>query len=260
MDNATFKQHASDLAILIEGLTHRQVDPALARLRAEEQWELMGVALITAQEVPARAMIDCLLQNGQFGELVPCACFRRQLRQATLLGSGALGAGVFRDFDQDEGGPGVPEHIMAEAEDIAAAAASRRATASVQSANVDRDALRTMVVMRLSEKLLTDRAAVEALITIALASAFEDTRREAAMKVANARRLVAALAKAARIADLIGVAQNTSLTSAKQNVAAAMAADFERWRTEGNQAALAFIAENHADLGMREAAKAALGG
>jgi hypothetical protein len=259
MDNATLKQHASDLAVLIDGLTHRQVDPVIARLAQEGQWELMGIALITAQEVPARAILECLLENKQFGELVPCACFRRQLRQATLLGRGALGAGVFRDFDTDEGGEGVPDHIMAEAEDIAAAAASRRATASVQSANLDRDALRTFVVTRLSERILTDRPAVEALIIIALASAFEDTRREAAMKIANARRLVAALVKAGRLTELIGVAQNTALTSAKQNLAAAMAADFDRWRAEPNRSALEFIRENHPEEGMRAAAQAVLG-
>jgi hypothetical protein len=259
MENATFKKYAADLAILTDGLTHRQVDPVLARLCSDGQYELMGVALITAQEVPARAIIDCLVRNQQFGELIPCACFRRQLRQATLLGKGTLGAGTFRDFDADEGGPGVPDHIMAEAEDIAAAAAARRATASVQSANVDRDALRGLVVARLTEKMLTDRPAVEALITIAQASSFEDTRREAAMKVANAKRLVAAMVKAARIADLIGVAQNTALTSAKQNIAKAIAADFDRWRTENNRPALEFIAENHAEEGMRAAGKQALG-
>ena len=259
MEIASYKKYAPDLAILTDGLTHRQVDPVLARLCADGQWELMGVALITAQEVPARAIIDCLLENKQFGELVPCACFRRQLRQATLVGKGTLGAGTFRDFDADEGGPGVPDHIMAEAEDIAVAAAARRATASVQSANVDRDSLRTFIVNRLTERMLTDRPAVEALITIAQASAFEDTRREAAMKVANAKRLVAALVKAARVADLVGVAQSTALTSAKQNIAKALAVEFDRWRTENNRLALEFIAENHAEEGMRAAAKMALG-
>ena len=135
---------------------------------------------------------------------------------------------------------------------------TRLATASVQAANIDRDPLRTMVVTRLTEKMLTERAAVEALITIALASAFEETRREAAMKVANNKRLVAAMVKAARIADLAGVADSTALTSAKQNIAKTMAAEFERWRIEGNRPALEFIAENHAELGMREAAKTAL--
>ncbi len=253
------KQHAADLETLIDGLTHRQIDPILAGLCQEQQWELMATALVTAQEVPAHAIIDCLLDNGQYAALVPCACFRRQIRQATLSGGGRVGAGVFRDLDTEEDGEGVPEHIMVEVEDIAAAAASRRATASVQAANIDRDPLRTLVITRLTEKMVTERGAVEALITIALASAFEDTRREAAMKIANNKRLVAALVKAARIADLVGVAQSTGLSSARQNLARAMAADLERWHADDNRPALEFIAEHHVEPGMREAAKAFLG-
>ena len=252
------KQYAADLETLIDGLTHRQIDPVVARLCQEQQWDLMATALITAQEVPARAIVDCLVSNGQYASLVPCACFRRQLRQATMSSSGRLGAGVFRDFDTEEGGEGVPEHIMAEAEDIAAAAASRRASASVQAANVDRDPLRTIIVTRLTEKMLTERPAVEALIIIALASAFEETRREAAMKVANNKRLVAAMVKAARISDLVGVAAGTGLSSARQNLARAVGADLERWRAEHNRPALEFIAEHHAEQGMREAAQAFL--
>ncbi len=259
MDIAALKRHASRMETLIDGLTHRQIDPVLAELCREEQWELLGTALITAQEVPARAIIECLVQHGQYAALIPCACFRRQLRQAALLTVGRVGAAAFRDFDAEEGGEGVPEHIVAEAEDIAAAAAARRETASVQAANVDRDALRTLAITKLVEKMTTERGAVEALIVIAQASAFEETRREAAMKVTNNKRLVAALVKAARIADLVGVARSTNLTSARQNIARAMAAEFERWCTEGNRAALEFIAEHHADPGVRGAAQAALG-
>lgn len=258
MDIAALKRHASRIETLVEGLTRRQIDPVLAELCREEQWELLGTALIVAQEVPARAIIECLVEHSQYAALVPCACFRRQLRQTTLLTVGRVGASAFRDFDAEEGGEGVPEHILAEAEDIAAAAAARRETASVQAANLDRDALRTLVVAKLVEKMTTERGAVEALLVIAQASAFEETRREAAMKIANNRRLVAALVKAARIADLIGVARSTNLASARQNLARAMAVDLERWRTEGNRAALEFIAEEHADPGVKAAAKAAL--
>jgi len=253
------KQHGPEIETLIDGLTHRQVDALVERLRQEEQWDLMGAALITAQEVPARAIMDCLISNGQYAALVPCACLRRQLRQVRLSSGGRLGAETFRDLDAETDAEGIPEHIMSEAEDIAAAAASRRATASVQAANLDRDPLRTMVVTMLTEKMVTDRPAVEALLVIAQASAFEDTRREAAMKVANNKRLVAALVKAERIADLVGVARGTGLGSARQNIAKAMAADFERWRTEKHEAALEFIAEHHPEQGMKEAAKAAIG-
>jgi hypothetical protein len=259
MELNQLKRHASRIETLVEGLTRRQIDAILTRLCQEQQWELMGTALITAQEVPARAIIDCLMQYGQHAWLVPCACFRRQLRQAILAPGGRVGAGTFRDLDAEEGEEGIPEHILAEAEDIAAAAAARRETASVQAANVDRDPLRTLIVTKLAQKMTSERGAAEALIAIAQASAFEETRREAAMKIANNKRLVAALVKAARIADLVGVAENTHLTSARQNLARAMAADFERWRTEGNRPALEFIAEHHAEEGMREAAKAVLG-
>ncbi len=258
MLTTALREYAADIQTLIDGLTHRQIDPVLARLCEAAQWDLMATALITAQEVPARAIIDCLIAHGQYLGLVPCACLRRQLRQATLSSGGSVGAGVFRDLDHEEGGEGIPEHIMAEAEDIAAAAASRRATASVQAANLDRDPLRTLIVTRLSEKMLTERAAVEALILIALASAFEETRREAAMKIANNKRLVAALVKAARISDLVGVGAATGLTSARQNLAKALAVDLERWRTENNRQALEYLAEHHPETGMRDAAAAYL--
>lgn len=258
MVNEALLRYAPMMETLIEGMTRRQIEPVLERLCQDQQWDLMSVALIVAQEVPARAMIDRLLENRQYQALVPCACLRRQLRAATLI-SGGAGTQVFRDFDAEEATEGVPEHILAEAEDIAAAAKARRVTATVQAANVDRDPLRTLIITKLTEKVLTEPEAVEALIAIAQASAWEETRREAALKLANNRRLVAQLVSQGRVEDLVAIAESTKLQSARQNLAAAMGQQLGQYVAAGNRRALEFLAENHPGEAVREAAKAALG-
>ncbi|HEY3397758.1 MAG TPA: hypothetical protein VGM19_08905 [Armatimonadota bacterium] len=250
MISEAFRTYASSLPLLVEGLTQRQLDPILQRLRADQQWEFMGVVTVTASEVAARLLIDCLLANGQYAALIPAACLRRQMRSPAPAGA-TLGATAFRDYDAETDLQGVPEHIMAEAEDIAAEAKARRTTASYQAAAVDRDPLRSMIVTKLAEQIVTQPEAAEALITIARGSAWEETRRDAAMKVVNNQRLLQRLVAEGRVADLSAVADSARLQAAREKIADAMEGQLETYQAEANQAALVFLAENHRDPALR---------
>ena len=248
-------QHATDVASLVESLTQRQLDPIIARWSQEGRWELMGVALITAGELAARLLAGSLIENRQFEALVPAACLRRELRQPSRPGVGQTN--VFRDWDAEEGGEGIPEFIKSEAEDIAASAAARRQTATYQAAGVDRDPLREYIVTRLAEQMDLHPEATQALATIARASAWEETRRMAAMKVTNSRRGLARLVQEAPGAAVAAVARATGMQAARQKVAQVMAERLAQYQADGDRVALEFLVENLADAAVRAQAEQA---
>lgn len=251
----SLSEYAVDLETLVEGLTARQVEPVIERLCREEEWELMSLAAISAAELPARLMINAMLEHQQFAALIPCACLRRHVRDI-VAPAPSLGSKVFRDLDAEDSA-GIPDHIRAEAEELASAADQRRAVAALQATQVDRDPLRTHIVERLTQEMAVHSKALTALVAIARASVWEETRRTAAMKIANRRPALQQLIEAGRTQDLIDVAANTGLGSARQNVAEEMGKFLAEYESAGDRAALEFISENHPSEAARRTAQVA---
>ena len=108
MELSALSQHGWHIRALFEGLLEAELDRALERLARAEQWEILAIVAITANEVPARRIAIRLLQHGRFRELVLPACFRRQVRRQEIITTGGRGRRVFRDIDAEEDIAGIP--------------------------------------------------------------------------------------------------------------------------------------------------------
>lgn len=254
MDLAAISRHATNLQNVFEGLLEADMQRALERLTQDEQWELMAIWAITAAEVPARRMITRLLERERFRELVWPACLRRQVRrQEVIIHDPTRTRRIFRDIDAEENEAGVPEHILQEAQEIAEAADASRMAALMRDARVDHDPLRELIVQGIAEKLNTAPEAAEALLVIAKASPFEDTRRLAAMKLANNELVARRLAREGRWADLIVVAKNAELESVRTKIARALGPVLGNIRAQKDWDSLRWVGAHHPDPKAREA-------
>ena len=169
------------------------------------------------------------------------------------MSSPARARRAFRDIDAEDKESGVPEHILQEAQDIAESAEASRLTALSREAGVDRDALREFIVTELAKRLNTDPQAGEALVVIARASAFEDARRTAALKLANHDLTMQRLAREGRGADMIAVADNSGLESVRTNMARALGPVLGAMRAQQDWASLRWAGKHHPDPKAREA-------
>lgn len=254
MDINDLSAHAGNLRSVFEGLLEAEMDHAIQRLVAAEQWELMAIWSITAAEIPARRVINALLQRERFEELILPACLRRQVRrQEVIIHNPARSRRAFRDIDTEEDTAGVPEHILEEAQDIADSAESSRMAALSREAGVDRDPLREFIVNNISQKLNTSEKAGEVLMVIAKAAAFEDARRMAALKLANNDIVMRRLARDGRGADMIVVAENSGLESVRTNIAKALGPVLGAMRAQKDWPSLRWAAKHHPDPKAREA-------
>ncbi len=245
---------------LIEGTMGGDVDNAIALLIAEEQWDLIAQVLITASEVSARRLTDALLSAEIIDPLIPAACMRRELRRGVSHGPAALGGGaIFRDFETDDDGPGVPDHIREEAEAITASANESRRIATAKEAALDRDSIRSRIVDKLAERAATSEAALLGLATIAGASAWEETRRSAALKLANNKVATGQLLRGGRHANLLAIADASGSAAVRTRMADVMAGAMPAATAPEYRAVLELIAEHHSDAAKRSAAKKALG-
>lgn len=252
------QKHPADIEILVEGVTPRQIEPVVERLCAAQEWDLMAACIISAAEIPARLMINCLLDNGQYRALALPACLRRQHRRIDQTRGLGVGARTFRDWDAETGSEGVPEHIQTDMEEMASSAAARIQVASVQAAEVDRDPLREYIVTQLAERINREAEALRALIIIARAAAWEETRRTAAMKIANNKRMVDRMVASGWIRPLVEVAASTNLESARRNIARQMAARLDDFVGSGDRLALGFLSEHLEDGPQKTRAQEAL--
>ena len=251
------QKYAADIPTLVDGVTPRQVEPVIEALRAAQQWELMAACVISAAEIPARLMINCLLDNGQYRALAMAACLRRQQRRMDRTSTGA-GARTFRDWDAETGAEGIPEHIQSDMEEMTTSASARIQVASFQAAEVDRDPLREYIVTHLAERISREAEALRALIIIARASAWEETRRTAAMKIANNKRMVEKMVSSGWIRPLVEVAASTNLESARKNIAKQMAARLDDFIGGSDRLALEFLVEHWDDAAGKARAQEAL--
>ena len=247
MELSALSQHGWHIRALFEGLLEAELDRALERLARAEQWEILAIVAITANEVPARRIATRLLLHQRFRELVLPACFRRQVRRQEIITTGGRGRRVFRDIDAEEGIAGIPEHIVQEAEDLADAADASRMAALSREAGTDRDPLREYIVHEIAKKIATSEEAAEALMAIAKAGAFEDARRTAALKIANHEITMKRLAREGRAADMIAVAENSGLESVRVNIARALGPVLGAMRAQKDWDSLRWAGKHHPD-------------
>jgi hypothetical protein len=247
-------RHGGDVRTLFEGLLEVDLDRALERMAAAEQWEGLATVAIVAAEVPARRIVNRLLAEGRFAELVLPACFRRQVRrQEMTVGSPMRAKRVLRDIDAEADEAGIPEHILQEAQDIAESADSSRMAAFSREAATDRDPLREMIVNEIGKHLNTSELAADALMAIAKAGAFEDARRTAALKLNNNEIVMRRLAREGRGADMIVVANNSGLESVRSNIARALGPVLGAMRAQKDWESLRWAGKHHPDPKAREA-------
>lgn len=252
---------AWQIRALMEGAPTRSVDKAVEQLTAEQSWEMLSHVLLTASEVAARSIVDTLIELEVVEPLVTTACLRREARRPgiSVPSHAASARRIFRDFEKDEEGGGVPEHIMREAESIAAAAQQARQIAMQREAELDRDPIRARIVEGLADRLNTSAAALDALVVIAQASAWEDTRRDAAIKVANNRIAMGKLLDAGRIEDILALREASASRTVSGRLAAAVGEQMPEASHPAYAAALELVAEHHPDADRRREARQQLG-
>ncbi len=256
------KAYAQEIGPLVEGNPPWRVQPALHRLFEEEQWELMSLLLLSVAEVTAREIILKLLELRKYEPLVVAACLRRHIRTQPFVFRSGQGAArrVFRDIDAEGvDTAGIPEHILEEMREMAELAERTREAQLLRSEAMDRGPMREFIINRLAERLATDTEAMEALLVVARAAAWEETRRAAAMKIANSPQSVKRLVDALRTEDLLTVARASQLEAVARKFAAALAEHMDALRERGDTEALEFIARHHEDENVRRAAWRALG-
>ena len=262
VDLRTMSDSARAMMTLMDGALTLEVQKAVARLVEENQWELLSHLLLTGAEVSARQIADALIEREILAPVVAAACMRREARRpsASSPRHEASTRRIFRDFEQDDEGAGVPEHILSEAEDIAAAADQSRRIASQREAQLDRDPIRQHIVNELTELLNTSEPAMDALLVIARASAWEDTRRSAAMKVANNKIAMGKLVSASRTEDIVTLAEASASRAVAGKLAGSLADNMPEESSVDYQAALEFVAEHHPDAERRTEAQRELNG
>jgi hypothetical protein len=92
------------------------------------------------------------------------------------------------------------------------------------------------------------------MILIGVCSIFEDTRRSAALKIANHEGTVQRMADAGRANELVQISRASGMESVAKNIARAMTDMVDDLKADENTRILMFIAENHPDRDIRESA------
>ncbi len=257
MDLRDIVTHAQTIGVIVEG-TSWQLDEAIDALVATGDWDLAGRLLVSAAEISARQLAKKLAEKEAYDALVVGACLRRQPRRP---GEGASGRGagvarrVFRDIDAEDGEKGVPDYIKADIEELAKTADTTRMGAMTREAMVDRDPIRQYIVDQIAPRMPTSERATDAMVAIARASAWEETRRTAALKVANDPISVARLARTLRTEDILEVCRMALLAPVAQTFATEMGKSFQGYADARDARALRFIAEHHPDAAYKDSAR-----
>jgi len=251
-------QYGRQVRAMIEAASSSDVEQALDRLIDDDRWDLLARLLPTASELAARQAVARLLEHEEYESLAWAVCLRRQPRRPGLeAATTGPSRPMLRDFEAEEDTEGIPEHIMAEAQEISSGAAQRRAVSIRKASQVDHDPIRDLIIKQLAEGL-PNAGVGQALLTIVKACPFAHTQREAAMKLANHKQWMQQLARAQCTSDMIAISNAARLQAVAQNIAQAMSQHLAQLQQDSDEAAIGFIAENHPDHEMRQAAHAAL--
>jgi len=260
MDLRRLAPYSSRIESIMHGTLDWEMNQGIDALAENEDWELMAVMALTAAEIPARRMADRLLENEKYLYLLLPGCFRRQVRRPEIIDSAGFRRGVFRDIDaidmDDESG--IPDHIRETADELAEASDRTRLIALQRGLEQDNDGIRDFIVEALAEKLMASADAVNALVLIACCSMWEETRRMAALKIANHKPTVRRLAEAGRANELVQISHASGMESVAATVASALTELIPNLKEQDNTRALQFIAENHPDAEARNSAREGL--
>ncbi len=259
MDVRKLIELGRDVQPLVEGVPPWRVDPAVNDLIERQEWEVLSVLMLSCAEATARQIIARLLDLRVYEPLTVVACLRRHIRSQPVVVAGSRGqasARIFRDIDaESEGKASVPDFIREEIVDMAESAARTRDAQMMRGDSLDRSPVREFIINRLGERASVEVAAMDALVIVALAAGWEETRRLAAMKIGNSPQSVKRLVTSGRTDELMKVARETQLAAIMGKMAEALAEDIDGLRQRGDEAALAFIGENHPDEAVKAAAK-----
>lgn len=245
------------IGVVVEG-TSFMLDEMIDKLVASEDWDLAGRMLVSGAEISARQLAKKLLDKEAYEPLAVGACLRRQPRRP---GEGAQTAAagasrrVFRDIDASDDDKGVPDYIRADLEELTKSADTARAGAMMRESVVDRDPIRQYIVDNIAPKMATSEQAMNAMVAIARASAWEETRRTAALKVANDTICVARLARDLRTDDIQEVSRMALLEKVAETFAREMGRHFQGFTDKKDAAAMKFIAEHHPDDRFKDSAR-----
>jgi len=256
MDMQDLVGHGRTIETVVEGAGW-QLDETIDAVVASGDWDFAGRLLVSAAEISARQLAKKLLEQEAYEPLAIAACFRRQPRRP---GEGSAGGGgvskrIFRDIDAEDDAKGVPDYIRADIEELAKGADQSRMGAMTREAMMDRDPIRQYIIDQIGPKMPTSEAAMDALVAVARASAWEETRRTAALKVANDPISVARLARALRTDDILEVARMALLAAVAETFAREMGKHFKAFAEKRDGAALRFIAEHHPDAAYKDSAR-----
>ena len=255
MDLKEIVSYARWIEAVVDG-TSWQLDDIVKAIVETENWDLAGRLMVSGSEIAARQLAQKLFEREVWEPLVIAACLRRQPRRP---GEGSSGGGVsrnvFRDIDAEDGAKGVPEHIRAEIEEMSKGADQTRASAMTRDAMMDRDAIRQYIVDNISPRMPHSAGAMDAMVAIARASAWDETRRTAALKVANEPISVARLCRELRTDDILEICRMALLTQVAETFAREMGKSFQAYADAKDAAALDFIAAKHPDDRFKDSAK-----
>ena len=254
MDLQSLVKHGSMIGTIVEG-TGWVLEETIGKAVATGDEDLLSRLLVSAAEISARQLAQGLLEAEMYVPLAVAACRRRQPRRPGEGGAGAGVAGrIFRDIDSEDGARGVPDYIRADIEEMAKTATQTRASAMGREAAMDRDPVRQYIVNNLALKMPTSEAAMDALVAIARACVWEETRRTAALKIANDPISVARLARTLRSDDIADIARTALLKQVAETFAREMGRSFQAYADKKDAAGLRFIAEHHPDQRFKDSA------
>jgi hypothetical protein len=260
MDVIQLRDHARTIQLAIGAATRADVEKAVDQLVEAGAWDLVGALLLTASELASRVMVAKALENGVYAPLAAAACMRRQQKPPAMHRRGGAAKRVFMDIDAETAQAGVPEYIQAEQEDLSALAAESRDIAARREALRDADPVRHLIVNELAKVMLKSPEALDALVVTVKSSAFEETRRSAALKIINSPVALKRLAEAGRAEDLAQIGSCCRLPSAGEKVAELLTPHVEALIAAKSAEGLDILARYHSDPAVREKATRALQG
>lgn len=249
-------RNARTITVVVEGSSW-QLEEVIDQVVESGDWDLAGHLLVSASEISARQLAAKLIAKEAFEPLAVAGCLRRQPRRPGEGAVGAVGVSrrIFRDIDAEDNGKGVPEHIRADIEELSSTADATRASALSREAAMDRDPIRQYIVDNIAPRMPFSEEAMEAMVAIARASAWEETRRAAALKLANEPISVNRLASSLRTEDILEIARTALLGKVSETFAREMGKYFQAYADKKDVAAIEFIAEHHPDPRFQDSAR-----
>jgi hypothetical protein len=255
METQKLADYGRIVQVMVGAATRMQVEEAVDRLVADKPWDFCGALLLSATELGARVLVARLLEAQVYAPLAVAAAMRREIKPIHMQQrKGAAARRVFRDLDSETDSAGVPDHIQAELDDLGAIAEEARDIADRREAQRDADPVRALIVNELGKAAVSSDEAMDALVAIVHAGAFEDTQGSAALKLITNPTALKRLSAAGRTADLVSVANCCGLDSAAQRVAETLAPDLDALVADRAKDALALIGKHHPDPAVRERA------